>query len=172
METISYILSLASMIASITASLSKGKNMKAILFLLFMANILIASSYLCVQNYNGAVICFIGGIQALINYFFDKKNKKLPLWLILVYALSSFVANLMVFSHIVDIMAILASLTYVMCIAQKDGKGYRIWYISNGVIWCLYDILKGSYGPLTSHVIMLLFALVGMIIHDRKKKLA
>lgn len=169
METISYILSIAGLIAMIISSLIKGKNMKMILFFVFLGNVLVATSYLFTQNLNGAVSCFIGGAQALINYFFDSKNKKLPVWLITLYAVAFLGANLAVFTEVVDVIAIIASLTFIMCVGQKNGARYRIWTIINMCLWCLYDVLKGAYGPLTTHVTLLVFTVAGMLIHDRKK---
>lgn len=170
MEMISYICSIAGLIAMITSSLIKGKNMKKILFFVFLGNVLVATSYLLTQNWNGAVSCFIGGAQALINYFYDSKNKKLPVWLLCLYAAAFLCANLAVFTKAVDVLALIASLTFIMCVGQKNGARYRIWTIINMCLWCLYDVLNSAYGPLTTHVILLVFTVAGMVIHDRKKK--
>ena len=170
MGIISYILSILGLASMIVSSMIKGKNMKKILFFVFLGNVLVATSYLLTQNRNGAVSCFIGGGQALINYFFDAKQKKLPVWLISLYALAFLGANLLVFTEAVDVLALIASLTFIMCVGQKNGAKYRIWTIINMCLWCSYDLLKGAYGPLTTHVILLVFTVAGMIIHDRKKK--
>lgn len=172
MDILSYVLSFLGLASMIAASLIKGQNMRKILFFVFCGNILVGVSYLLGgSGLNGAASCFLGGVQSIINYFFESKNKPVPKWLVAVYGLSFVVLNLWVggFS-LLGILAITATLAFVMCIGQKNGKKYRFWTIVNMVLWCIYDVLSKSYSVLASHVPQLLFAVIGMIIYDRKKK--
>lgn len=170
METLAFILSTIGTVCICIPPLLKGKNMKLILLLVFSANITVAASYLLTGAYNGAASCFIGGAQAIINYFFDRKNKKLPIWLIVIYALAFIGVNLMVFNHIFDLVAMLASLTFIMCVGQKNGRKYRFWTFINTALWMTYDILKASYGPLLTHAILMGTVIFGIIVHDIRKK--
>ncbi len=169
MAIISMILSLCSLACMITSSLIRGKGIKTILVLVFAGNFLVATSYLLDGNYNGAVCCYIGALQAIINYFFDKKGKPLPVWLVVVYALAMTVANIAVLAEFWDILAIIASLTFIMCIGANNGSKYRFWTIVNMLLWITYDIIKGSYGALVTHVSLLLFTVLGKFIYDRKR---
>ncbi len=172
MQILSYVLSLLGLVSMILASLIKGQNMKKILFFVFCGNVLVATSYLIGgSGINGAASCYLGGIQAIINYFFDSKNKPLPHWLVAVYAIAFIALNLAVggFSAL-GILAIVASLTFIMCIGQKNGAKYRFWTIVNMILWCVYDILSKSYGALATHIPLLVFTVVGMLIHDKKKE--
>ncbi len=172
MEILSYILSLLGMASMITASLIKGEKMKKTLFFVFCANALIATSYLVGgSGLNGAASCYIGAIQSIINYFFDSKNKPLPKWLIVIYCMAFIVCNLIVGGfNPLGILAIVASLTFVMCIGQSSGAKYRFWTLFNITLWGVYDILSESYSALITHIVLLVFTIVGMIVHDRKKK--
>ena len=170
METLAFILSTIGTICICIPPLLKGKNMKLILLLVFSANVTVATSYLLTGAYNGAASCFVGGAQAIINYFFDRKNKKLPVWLITIYALAFIGVNLMVFNHVFDLIAMLASLTFVMCVGQKNGRKYRIWTFINTALWMTYDVLKASYGPLLTHGILICTVIFGIIVHDIRKK--
>ena len=170
MQILSYILSLAGLGAMITASLIKGKNMKTILLFVFLGNIFVATSYLMTGGINGAVSCYIGGAQTLINYFYDRNKKPLPKWLIAVYAVAFVVLNLMTGFSWLCMLAIIASLTFILCIGQKVGSKYRFWTLVNMGLWCLYDVLSCSFGVLFTHGTQLVFALIGMVIHDRNNK--
>ena len=169
MGTLAFVLSLFGTVCICIPSLLKGKNMSLILLFVFSANVLVATSYLLTGAFNGAASCFVGATQTIINYFFDRKNKPLPIWLISIYALAFIVSNLFVFERFTDILALVASLTFVMCIGQKNGAKYRFWTIVNSILWCIYVLLSKSYGAFVSHIILLAFTIVGMIIHDRKK---
>lgn len=172
MIILSYILSLTGLICMVSASLVKGERMKTILFLVCAANALVATSYLIGgSGINGAAACYLGAVQTLINYFFDSKNKPIPKWLIAIYALAIIVLNIWVASGVtpLGVLVIVASLTFILCIGQKNGSKYRFWTLINMALWCTYDILSGSYSVLVTHGIQLSFTIIGMIIHDRKK---
>lgn len=171
MQILSYILSFGGLLSMIIASLIKGKNMKTILLFVFLGNILVATSYLCAGNgINGALSCYIGAAQTIINYFFDVRKKPLPKWLIALYGVAFVVVNLMTGISWLCILAIVASLTFILCIGQKVGSKYRFWTLVNMALWCLYDILSGSFGVLFTHGTQLVFALIGTLIHDRNQK--
>lgn len=172
MMVLSYALSLLGLLSMILASLTKGDKMKRILFLVFLGNALVATSYLAGgSGINGAAACYLGAVQTLINYYFDSKNIPLPKWLVALYALAFIVVNIWVAGGItaLGLLVIVASLTFIMCIGQKNGAKYRFWTLVNMSLWCLYDILSGSFGVLITHVPQLIFAVVGMLVHDRKE---
>lgn len=172
MQILSYVLSIAGLVSMILASIVKGQNMKKILLFVFMGNMLFATSYLLAGNgINGAASCYLGGLQSIINYFYDVKMKPLPTWLIAVYAIAFVALNLAVGGvSALGILAIVASLTFIMCIGQKSGKKYRFWTLVNVGLWCLYDVCSASFGALITHGIQIVFAVAGMIIHDREKE--
>ncbi|MBE6686863.1 MAG: YgjV family protein [Ruminococcaceae bacterium] len=171
MVILSYILSLGGLLSMIIASLIKGKNMKTILLFVFTGSVLVATSYLLAGNgINGAISCYIGAAQTIINYFFDRKRKPLPKWLIVIYALAFVALNLLGGINYLTFIAIAASLTFILCIGQKVGSKYRFWTLVNMCLWCLYDILSASFAALFTHGSQLVFAVVGMIIYDRNNK--
>lgn len=174
MQILSFVLSTIGLVSMIIASLIKGKNIKTILCLVFCSNLLIAISYLVGgSGINGAASCFIGAAQSIINYFFESKNKPLPKWLVAIYAVAFIAVNLIVAGfNALCVLAIVASLSFIMCIGQKSGAKYRFWIIVNSVLWCAYDIFSKSFSALPTHIILLLFTVAGMIIHDRKEKKA
>lgn len=173
MKTLAYLLSALGLIAMILASLTKGEKMKRILFLVFCRNALVATSYLLYgKGINGAAACYLAALQSIINYTFESKGKDVPKWLICIYAIAIIVLNIWVAGGVtaLGLLVIVASFTFLMCIGQKNGAKYRIWVSVNISLWCLYDILSGSYSALVSHIPLLIFNFAGMFIYDRKKK--
>lgn len=176
MDVLVTLLGVLGTISMIIAALIKGKNMKLILFFVFFGNVFAATSYLLGgSGINGAASCYIGGVQTLINYFFDSKNKPVPKWLVAIYALSFIGINVYVgaissMKIYLVALAIVASLTFVMCIGQKSGARYRFWTLFNFILWGTYDALSGAWEVLvTVHVPLFVFTVAGMILHDRKK---
>ena len=170
MNLISIILSVSGLIAFIVAALLKGDEIKKNLFFVFAGSVLTGTGYLFeAAGLNGAVSAYIGGAQAIINYFFNAKKKPIPVWLTLVYAGLFLFMNLAVLDSPVGILALLASLCFVGCVSAKSGKGYRVWQMLNSLLWISYDLLSHSYGPLVTHSVLFLFTLFGALINDYKK---
>ena len=169
METISFVLSAAGLLSFIIANFIKGRRMGLILALNALGNLLMAASYISVSNANGALSSIVGTVTGIINYFFAIREKKVPVWLLFVYAAAFACVNLMVFSRWVDLVALIASLTAVMVISAANGKQYRAWALGNNCLWCLFDILRGNFGPLISHLSLAGFTFAGMLIHDIRK---
>lgn len=174
MEIVSYILSGLSLAFLIGASLIKGTRINLILLFVFTANILIAVNYLITDGMNGAATCFVGSILTIINYFFSCKNKKVPLWLNIVYSIVFIGINILVSSGIslLGIFVIIAALAFIMSITQENGKAFRFWTIINALAWCIYDVFAKVYAPLFQHIAHFLFTVVGMVIHDFQDKKA
>jgi len=155
----------------LTASLVKGKRMNVILVFLFLGNVFIATSYLVAGGgINGAAAGYLGSVQAIINYFFDSKNKPIPKWLIAVYIISNVSLNLWVAQGItaLSLIVIMTGLAFVMSIIQPNGTKYRFWALLNLLLWCIYDVASTSYSVLLTHAFQLIVTVLGMIIHDRK----
>ena len=169
METLAFALSTLGTVCICIPPLLKGKNMKVILLLVFSTNVLIATSYVLTGAFNGAASCCVGAAQTIINYFFERKNRPIPLLLVAIYAVAFIFVNLLVFAHITDIIALLASLMFILSICQKNGKQYRLWAVVNTVLWIIYDFITLSFGPLSTHAILLATLLFGIVMHDRKK---
>lgn len=185
METLALIFSTLGLIAMLTSSLLKGKNMKKILILVFLGNAFVAVSYLLGgSGLNGAASCILGALFSIVNYFFDANEKPVPKWLAAIYGLSFVAVNIIVsFNSIVTfgdtvsvdykalvlcVLAIFGTLAFVLCIGQKNGAKYRFWTVMNMIMWCIYDLISGNIQVLITHIIQLSVAVVGMIIHDRK----
>lgn len=172
MTVLAYILSGLGLLCMILASLIKGEKIKKILFFVFCGNFLTATSYLFTDGINGAAACYLGALMSIINYFFDSKGKKIPMWLNAIYAVLIIVVNIAVAGEVtgLGILVIVASLTFIMCVGQENGAKYRFWTIVNMLLWCSYDLIIKGYPQLALHVSLLLFTVAGMIIHDRKNK--
>lgn len=168
MAILSYV---ASLIATVLGLIEPfGKKMKTILTFNFLGNFLVASSYLLISQKSGALICFTACIQVLINYGFDVKGKKLPMWLIITHAVVFLAVNVLTFSSWYDIFALIAALLFVLSVAQSSAKYYRVLYVSNSLVWIGYDFLAGAYGNLVTHIVLFIATGIAIILRDKKGK--
>ena len=167
MKLLSYILSSCATVLGLCEPF--GKKMRTVLIFNFLGNFLVALSYLAIRTYNGFFICCAACIQVLINYLFEKNNKKLPASLIAFYTISFTAINMLSFSHWYDLFALAASIIFVMSVAQTNTKFYRLYYVSNSMLWIIYDLCAGAYGNLSTHIILSLSIFTAIIVRDKKK---
>lgn len=106
----------------------------------------------------------------LINYLFDAKGKRLPLWLIITHAIVFLAVNVLTFSFWYDILALIAAMLFVLSVAQSSAKYYRELYVSNSLVWIGYDFLAGAYGNLVTHIVLFIATGIAIILRDRKGK--
>ena len=168
MATISYILSFIATILGLIEPF--GKKMKTILAFNFTGNLLVGLSYLLVEEKSGAFICFVACVQVIINFIFDLKGKKIPLWLIGCYVFAFLSVNLLTFACWYDVFALIASVLFVISVAQSNARYYRVLYFLNSTVWILYDFLAGAYGNLFTHIVLFIATLISIAIRDRGTK--
>ncbi len=166
-------LNFAGLACMITSSLLKGKNMKLILLFVCLGNATVSIGYLLNGAWAGGIACGLGAVTSLINAIFQSKGKAIPKWLIATYAIAYALPQIYIFIQDTSVwqtlIALVASVSFTLCIGAENGKGYRIFTIVNMVLWCLYDALLPAYETLLfTHLPLLVFTLIGMFIYDRK----
>jgi len=168
MELISYTFSIIATILGLVEPF--GKKMKTILTLNFLGNLLVGASYFMVAQTSGALICFTACVQVLINFSFEVREKKLPVWLVFTHATIFLGVNILTFSFWYDIFALVAAMLFVLSVAQNSAKYYRGLYVSNSFVWIAYDVFAKAYGNLSTHIVLFIATWVAIIIRDRKNK--
>lgn len=181
MDIIIKALSITGLICMIASSLIKGERMKLILFLVCLGNATVSAGYLLTgyfidngASYAGGIACGIGAVTTLINAVIQAKGKKIPKWLVGAYAVIYAVPQLWVYFGNTAVwqtlIALVASVSFTLCINAENGRFYRIFTIVNMILWCSYDALVPNWDVLLfTHLPLLVFTFVGMLIHDRKK---
>ena len=172
MTTLAFIANLTGLGAVMIASLIKGNKITKTLILLWLGNFLVSAGYiLSGTGIAGAASGMLACVQISINYFFERKNRPVPLWLIGIYMLCFAAMNLAIEGIAVSTaLATLACFAFVISILQKSGKNYRICGIVNTILWSTYDIITHSFNALLTHGTLLAVNIFGFVIHDIRKK--
>ena len=132
MEIIQAVISIAATIEGLVEPFFK--KMRTVLLFNLLGNALVGVNYLLTKSYSGAIICGVAILGLCINYYFTSRDKKIPVGAIIFHALAFLAANLITFTYWYDIWAMIASLLFVLSIAQNSTKYYRLLYISNSLV--------------------------------------
>lgn len=145
------------------------KDKKNIIFMLLLANLFAVFNFIFLKGYSGAIICGFAIIQTLINNFYEKKGKKLPFPLLIIFIIISIVLGSLTFKNIIDILPIICSVLYSLIIVQSKEKIIRILSLINIILWLIYDFYFLAYVAAISDILVVVSTLIGMYRFDFKK---
>ncbi len=145
------------------------KEKKNILIYLILVNLFASFGYLLLTAYTGLLTCGIAVVQTVIQYFYDKKKKKVPKSFAYIYILTSIIGGIFMYKSIIDILPILSFVMYTLSIMQKDTKHVRIYTLLKLLLWIPYDGLKLAIASMIGRIITIISTIIGMIRLDRKK---
>jgi len=154
------------------------KRMTTVLIFNLLGNALVGLNYFIpywvraaeqVEGVSGAITCGVAVLCLTVNYLFTSREKKVPMWMILIQTVVFLAANLLTFSHTYDILALIAAMLFVLSIAQDTTKYYRLLYISNSLVWIGYDIFAKAWPNLVTHSILCIAIFISILVRDGKK---
>lgn len=145
------------------------KDKKNIIFMLLLANLFAVFNFVFLNGYSGAIICGFAIIQTIINNFYEKKGKKLPFLLLMIFIIISIILGIFTFKGIIDILPIVCSILYSLIIVQSKERIIRILSLINIVLWLIYDLFFMAYVAAISDILVVASTLIGMYRFDFKK---
>ena len=118
------------------------------LFLFAFSNLSVAVSLLALGKYDSTTLYFLGFAQTFINGILALKGKKPPVWSSVIFFISftsvSAVKLISDWQSPVDILPLLATMTFVISFAQKDQQKIRLISLFNLIFWATYFFLVHS----------------------------
>ena len=140
---IAQILSFIAMVINMIAVQLKTK--KQILLTIVASNLLFIISYILLKAYVGAITCGIVAIEIIINTVLEDKGKKTPNLLIIIYLIISILIGITTFRGSIDLLTIIASISFVLTLIQSKEKYVRLLILVNLISWIIYDCFVGAY---------------------------
>ncbi|MBQ6476896.1 MAG: YgjV family protein [Bacilli bacterium] len=139
---------------------------------LFGINLAAAFNFLFLNSLSGSLICFFGALETVINYLFDRKNIKVPIYIIGLYIIINLILGFSTFKSIIDILPIICALLYCVTICTKEEKNIRKLMFINQFTWLIYDLITKSYMLSISNVLTLISVVISYYRYDIKTKKA
>ena len=139
------------------------KDKKKILIFNIVGTCFFAVEYLLLNAFVGVVsncISLIGLVWYFIN---DRKGKKKDYISISVMSALFIIFGIVTFTKWVDVLVIIASLTYTYSIWQSDNFVYRWYGIINSILWMVYNFVYIAFVSIVFETICLIAKIVGVI---------
>ena len=138
------------------------KDKKKILLFFIVGNILTAVATGLLAAWVGMLILIVFVIETIINYFWDKKYDKYPVWLILIYVIVPCVLSAITFQSAWDLLPIAAGILFPLALLSRDFK-LRLLNLLSVSVWIPYNLHIGQYVGAVSCAVFVVINLVAII---------
>ena len=149
------------------------KSMSRLVILQCIANALVVCQYSIRGEISSSGVCAVGAAQTLIIYFFARKEKKVPVYLTLLFtvaALSFPIVSAVTrgsFDPVSDLLPMIASVTFNVAMVQSSSSISRILMFINATIWLILNCINPSLSLIVTYIVLDTSNIVGMVRLDR-----
>ncbi len=145
-------------------------NKKKILICYAFSNFSYSVNFFLLGANTGAILCFLQGIETIVNGVLSNKNIAIPKWLTIVYLILAIIFGSLTFSNLIDMLPIIGGIIYVLIIIMsKEAKIRKLTFVSM-MVWSIYDFVVKSYVAGVNDLLMLLSTAIGIFRFDIKGK--
>ena len=146
------------------------KDKKNILIGLTLVNLTSIICYLFLKSYSAVIVCLIAMIQTYIKYKFEKKDKKMPVYLQFVFIIVSIIGGTFTSHNLLDVIPIICLVLYTLSILQSKEKNIRLFTLANILGWMIYDFYAKAYVGILFSLFTLTSTIIAIIRYDIKKE--
>ncbi len=145
------------------------KDKRKVLLFFIVGNACVATSLGLVNARAGMIVQIVFVVETIINYFWEKKRDKYPMWLVLLYVIIPVTVLVATYQSAWDILPIIASILFPLALLSKNFK-LRLLNLLSIVLWIPYNFHFGQYAGAINCAIITLMNIVAIIRLDVIKK--
>lgn len=165
-----YIGQIAGLLVTVGVFISyQMKNKQQMLLVNVAVNLLAALNILLLDGFGAAVVVnCIAVLQVFVSLWHDKKGDEPTIVEKIAFMIVYIVCSLLTFSGVLDILAIIAIVFYLVGVFQKSEQRIRLFLLGNNTSWLVYHAILGSTGAL-AQLVGITSALIGLYRYRNNK---
>ena len=121
------------------------KTKDKVLICFVIANIFGIAQYFLLGAITAAVVYIVSTIRCLVFYYYDKKNLKPSLTVLLIFEIIAIVSGIISWQNMWSIIPIVVTVIFTYGLWQEKIKVTRISSAITGFGWVLYNIVVKAY---------------------------
>lgn len=146
------------------------KTKKNIMLMLLALNLASALNFLFLGSVSGSLISFFAVLETVINYLFDRKDKRVPIYIIGIYVIVNIALGLISYKVLIDVVPIICALLFCASICTRKESNIRKIMFLNQISWFVYDINSKAYMFAISNVLTMISIIISIVRYDLKKQ--
>ena len=136
---------------------------KSVLISFLIANIMYGFEFFLLDAMSGFYTCFIAAIRAIVYYIYEKKNKKKPIFLLLIFWGLIIVAGMNSYIDLYSLLPIMGTLLISWGLWQSNLRAFRIVAAIDPINYFIYDFHVGAYIGIIAAVLEFVGAIIAII---------
>ena len=144
------------------------KDKRKILLFFIFGNLCVAISLGLLNAIVGMFVQLIFVIETIINYFWEKKHEKYPIWMILLYVIAPCLMLIITFSTLWDFLPMVASILFPLALLSNNLK-LRLLNLFSVIVWIPYNLHFGQYVGAVSCLIFTIINIIAIVRLDLRK---
>lgn len=140
------------------------------LALQLLSSILYALQYLFLGALSAVASNIIGAIKNYVFYLYVKKNKDIPVTILIIYIVILLISGIFTYTNILSIFPIVMSIICAYGAWQSNLKIYRIISVINAASYMIYNYSVSAYIGVIGNVIQFISAIIAIVRLDIIKK--
>lgn len=161
MTIIYYIVSILSVFLFIISVQFKKK--KDILLTQTFASMCYFIAYLILGSYSGCTIELIEQTKDITFYQYERKNKKIPIIVLVIFVCSLFIASIITYDGFYSLMPLIINLLYFVSSYFKNPKYMRLTMLICGFLWIYFNFKVGAYIIIVGNILEIISAIISLI---------
>ena len=146
-----------------------AKEKRRVLLFFTLGNFFVGLSLFLLKAYTGMFVQITFVTETIINYFWDKKGKQYPIWLILIYIIIPCTIILINYKEIWDLFPLAGAVFFPASLISKNFQ-LRLLNFFAIVVWIPYNIHFGQYAGTIFCTVYAIVNIISIIRHDIIKK--
>lgn len=135
-----------------------------------LSSILYAMQYLLLGAFSAVASNIIGAIKNYVFYIYVKKNKDIPISILVIYILILLISGILTYTNMLSIFPIVLSIMYAYGAWQSNLRIYRIISVFGAALWIIYNFSVGAYIGVIGNVMQFISAIIAIVRLDIIKK--
>ena len=148
------------------------KRRRNIIFMLLCLSLFAALNFIFLGQFAGSYVSLFAILETAINYLFEKKQKPVPVYIVVFYIIANIILGLLSFNSLLDIIPIIAAIVFCLAILNKKESGIRKFMLLNQILWLFYDFSSGAYSLCISNILAIVSTVIALYRFDGRKKKA
>lgn len=145
------------------ASSVQPKKKKDILGIQFFASICYMIAYIMKHAWSGVATEIIEQIKNLIFIQYEKKNKKIPFYFLIIFCVSLIIIAFATFNGVASLIPLLINVSYFIGTYIKNPKYIRIIVFCCAILWAIYNYSIGAYIIIIGNALELISASIALV---------
>jgi len=137
-------------------------NKKGFLLVQTFANLFYGIQYFLLNAFSAMVSNIISIIRCIVFYKYENKNKKIPIYILLIFEISIIILGIFTFENIYSIIPVFIACVYTYGTWQKNLKVTYFIGVIVAALWIIYNFVVGAYVAIIGSVIEFIGSVIGL----------